>query len=289
MKIEKKKMDEWILSYEVFLEEEEKSHNTISKYCKDIRMFLEYLNGAEIDKKKIMQFKEALLEKYMPNSVNSILAAINHFLGWLGQENNKVKLIKIHKDIFSNPEKEITKEEYLRLVKCAKEKGDIRLSLLLQTICGTGIRVSELRYITVDAVILGRVQVNCKGKNRTVFLSKQLCKALKKYCKDENIQSGGIFLTKTGKALDRSNIWKMMKGLCCQAKVDESKVFPHNLRHLFAKAYYQVNKDIAKLADLLGHTNINTTRIYMMESGTNHRRQLEKMNLFVGEFTGNTT
>lgn len=281
MNIEKSKVDKYLREYEHYLFEEEKSKNTIVKYIKDVRFFLAFINEKEIDKKIVLEFKNELIKKYVPNSINSMIAAVNHFLEWLGQGMYKVKLLKIQKDIFIKPEKELTIKEYERLVKCAKERGDERLALLIQTVCGTGIRISELQYITVEAVTVGRSQVYSKGKNRTVLLAKELCRALKKYCKEKGILSGAIFITKTGQLMNRSNVWKMMKALCKEAKVVESKVFPHNLRHLFAKVYYKVNKDISRLADLLGHVSINTTRIYTMESGNNHLKQLDKMRLVI--------
>ncbi|MFI3206248.1 MAG: tyrosine-type recombinase/integrase [Clostridia bacterium] len=198
---------------------------------------------------------------------------------WLGYPQFKVKPLKIQKEIYSRPERELTEREYQKLIKTAENKGNKRLSLIIQTICSTGIRVSELKYITVESLHQGRATVSCKGKNRVIFIPKELCKNLKKYIKFMNIKSGSIFVTKFGKEIDRTNIWKMMKDLCKEAKVLKSKVFPHNLRHLFARTYYKISKDISRLADLLGHSSINTTKIYMIETGTIHERQIERLNL----------
>ncbi|MFI3177200.1 MAG: tyrosine-type recombinase/integrase [Eubacteriales bacterium] len=272
---------EKLKDFEQYLVEEEKSKNTIRKYLRDVKKFLEYLGERTLEKRIVLEFKEHLQKHYEPTSVNSILAAVNHYLTWDECMMYRVKPLKIQKAIFENPDKELCRKEYLRLVSCAKAKGDDRTALILQTICSTGIRVSELEYITVSAAKSGRSDVKCKGKNRMIYLSKDLCRLLKEYCSKNGIKTGSVFVTKSGKCMDRSNIWKKMKQLCKEAKVAESKVFPHNLRHLFAKSFYEISKDIAKLADLLGHCNINTTRIYTMESGSNHRKQLDKMNLLL--------
>ena len=191
----------------------------------------------------------------------------------------RVKNLKIQKQIFASTDKELTKTEYDRLLQVAKQKKNERLYLLMQTICSTGIRVSEVRYVTVEAVSRGIAEINCKGKRRQVFLPKQLCQILKQYIKEQKIKSGAVFVTKNGNPLDRSNIWSDMKKLCKAANVSEKKVFPHNLRHLFARTYYSLQKDIVRLADILGHSNVNTTRIYTMETGEIHRRQIQKLGL----------
>ncbi len=265
--------------YELYLYEEERSQNTIKKYVRDTRKFLQFLGEKKLCKAEVMKFKEQLIQNYAPASVNSIIAAVNGFLEWLGFANFKVKPLKIQKEIFSTPEKELSQREYERLIMVAEKKKNRKVSLLLQTICSTGIRVSELKHITVSALHTARTVVACKGKNRTVFLPKDLCKALKQYCKEQHIVKGSIFITKSGTPLDRSNIWKMMKKLCKQANVSQNKVFPHNLRHLFARTYYKIEKDISRLADILGHSSINTTRIYTMETGAKHAKQIDKMSL----------
>ncbi len=270
---------EVLTQYERYLHEEERSQNTILKYLRDLRVFLRFVDQQELSKLVVLSYKEHLLVTYSPVSVNSMLAAVNGFLTWLGFPQYKVKQLKIQKEIFSKPEKELSQREYERLIQAAENRNNRKLALLIQTICATGIRVSELRHITMDALHTGRTTVSCKGKNRTIFLPKQLCRNLKQFCKEQGILSGVIFLAKSGKPLDRSSIWRMMKSLCKDAHVEPSKVFPHNLRHLFARTYYKIEKDISRLADILGHSGINTTRIYTIETGTKHARQLDQMQL----------
>ncbi|WP_409968897.1 tyrosine-type recombinase/integrase [Bengtsoniella intestinalis] len=270
---------ESLTQYEAYLHEEERSPNTIQKYCHDISVFLVFSNTQELSKLLVLSFKEHLLSRYAPASVNSMLAAVNGFLTWLGFPQYKVKPLKIQRDIFSKPEKELTQREYQRLIATAEQRQNRKLSLVIQTICSTGIRVSELQHITVSTTHTGRTSVTCKGKIRTIFLPKELCRNLKHFCKAQGIHTGSIFLSKSGKPLDRSNIWRMMKSLCKDANVEPSKVFPHNLRHLFARTYYKIEKDISRLADILGHSSINTTRIYTIETGRKHARQMDKMNL----------
>lgn len=266
-----------IENYKEYLIEEERSRATIDKYIRDIIAFCQWINGRIIEKKIILEYKEMLISTYAPRSVNSILSSLNSLFDYLGWHDCKVKTLKIQKQIFSDKDKELTKAEYMRLLQAAKNNK--RLYYLMQTICSTGLRVSELRYITCEAVAIGQANIHCKGKMRTVILPKQLCKILKRYIKEQNIKSGAVFITKTGKPLDRSNIWSDMKKLCDSAGVARSKVFPHNLRHLFARTFYSLQKDIVRLADILGHSSVNTTRIYTMESGDIHRRQIERMNL----------
>lgn len=269
--------------YETHLYSEERSENTVRKYDRDLRAFFSHLGDDEVSKEAVLCWKEALIKDYAPTSVNSMLAAVNSFFDWLGLAQYRVKPLRIQRNIFSQPEKELTQAEYNRLVEAARKKKNERLALLLQTICATGIRVSELKFITVAAVQTGRATVDCKGKTRTVFLPKELCRSLNRYCKEQRITSGVVFRTASGTALDRSNIWRDMKSLCESAGVEQSKVFPHNLRHLFARTYYTLEKDLSRLADLLGHSNVATTRIYTMESGTEHIRQLERMGLVIGK------
>lgn len=268
---------ETIESYKKYLTEEEKSQATVDKYIRDITVFYKWTDGCTIEKKTVLEYKEMLVSAYSPRSVNSILSSLNSLFDYLDWHDCKVKTLKIQRQIFSDKDKELTKSEYMRLLQSAKNNK--RLYYLMQTICSTGLRVSELKYITVDAIKIGQANIHCKGKMRTVILAKQLCKILKQYTKENNIKSGAIFITKTGKPLDRSNIWSDMKKLCDSAGVARSKVFPHNLRHLFARTFYSLQKDIVRLADILGHSSVNTTRIYTMESGDVHRRQIERMNL----------
>ena len=261
---------------------EEKSENTIEKYLRDTRALLLFAKNAEIDKEITIAFKQDLLESgYAVRSVNSMLASINSLFDWLGWSDCRVKTLKTQQQIFCPEEKELTKAEYLRLVQTAQQNGNERLNLILQTICGTGIRVSELPFITVEAARSGEAVVSCKGKTRSVFLVKQLQKKLLRYAAKQGIVSGSIFVTRTGKPISRTNVWREMKGLCEQANVDPRKVFPHNLRHLFARVFYGIEKDIAKLADILGHSSINTTRIYIISTGTEHRQRMESMRLII--------
>ena len=270
---------EQIEIYQNYLIEEEKSQATINKYIHDITTFIKWLPKDTFDKNIVLSYKKFLLEKYSIASVNSMLSSLNSFFAYMEWLDLKVKTVKVQRQIFSSNNKELTKHEYERLLKAAKDKENTRLYLLMQTICSCGIRVSEVRYITVEAVSVGQSEINCKGKRRKVFLPYELCKALKKYAKEQKIKSGPVFVTKNGKPLDRSNIWSDMKKLCKAAKVSESKVFPHNLRHLFARTYYSLQKDIVRLADILGHSSVNTTRIYTQESGEVHRLQIQKLGL----------
>lgn len=263
-----------ILQYEEYLKQEEKSRATLEKYLRDIRCFFAFLQGREISKKETISYKDHLTENYEPTSANSMLVALNGFLRFIGLEKCCVKLLKIQRQIFCREEKELTQQEYKRLVKAA---GDTKLSYVIQTICGTGIRVSELQYITAEAVLNGRTSVNCKNKTRVIFIPVPLQKLLKGYMKKAKVQTGPLFLGRNGKPLDRSCIWREMKALCKKADVAPGKVFPHNLRHLFARVFYSIEKDIVRLADLLGHSSINTTRIYTMETGEQHLNRLEKV------------
>lgn len=260
---------------------EERSTATVEKYIRDVRAFSAFASGAEVTKEVVIEYKKHLQEKYAVRSVNSMLASINSLFAFLGWHELKVKSIKLQQQIYRPEDKELTKAEYTRLIHAAKQKGNGRLNLVIQTICGTGIRVSELQFITVEAVEKGEAVVSLKGKTRTVFIVKDLQKKLLRYVAEQGIKSGMIFITRTGKPLSRTNIWREMKALCEQADVNPNKVFPHNLRHLFARVFYGIEKDIAKLADVLGHSSINTTRIYIISTGTEHRRRMENMRLII--------
>lgn len=274
--------DKLVAEFSAHLKNEEKSQNTTEKYLRDVRMFAAHFRGTEITKEMVIAYKSKLLaEHYAVRSVNSILASLNSLFTFLGWSDCKVKSMKLQRQIYCPEEKELTKAEYLRLVNTAKRKGKERLNLILQTICGTGIRVSELEYITVEAAKSGKAVVALKGKTRSVFLVKELQKKLLRYATEQNISSGTIFITRNGKPLSRTNIWREMKGLCQEAGVNPQKVFPHNLRHLFARVFYGLEKDIAKLADILGHSSINTTRIYIISTGTEHRQRMENMHLIL--------
>ena len=271
-----------IAAFAVYLKSEEKSENTIEKYMRDVRAFCAYVGEAEMTKETVIAYKNKLLsENYAARSVNSVLASINSLLSFLGWADLKVKSIKLQRQIYCPEEKELTKAEYIRLVNTAKQKGNERLNLLIQTICGTGIRVSELQYITVEAVKCNEAVVSLKGKTRSVFIVRELQKKLLRYAAEQKISSGAIFITRSGKPMSRTNIWREMKSLCVEAGVNPQKVFPHNLRHLFARTFYGIEKDIAKLADILGHSSINTTRIYIISTGTEHRQRMERMRLII--------
>ena len=262
-----------------YLINEEKAAATINKYLHDVSEFQIWLGEQELNKTLVLAYKAHLCEHYAPASVNAALSSLNSFFDFMEWYDLRVKNLKIQKQLFASTDKELTKAEYDRLLSAAKQKKNERLYLLMQTICSTGIRVSEVRYVTVEAVAYGIAEINCKGKRRRVFLPKQLCQILKQYIKEEKIKSGVVFVTKNGNPLDRSNIWSDMKKLCKAANVSDKKVFPHNLRHLFARTYYSLQKDVVRLADILGHSSVNTTRIYTMETGEIHRRQIQKLGL----------
>lgn len=270
---------EMIKAFNDYLINEEKATATINKYLHDVRDFQIWLGDQELCKMAALKYKSYLCKRYATASVNAALSSLNSFFNFMEWYDLRVKSLKIQKQIFVSTDKELTKNEYERLLKAAKQKRNERLYLLMQTICSTGIRVSEVSYVTVEAVNSGVAEINCKGKHRQVFLPKQLCQILKQYIKKQKIKNGAVFITKNGNPLDRSNIWSDMKKLCKASNVSENKVFPHNLRHLFARAYYSMQKDIVRLADILGHSSINTTRIYTMESGEIHRKQIEKLGL----------
>ena len=260
---------------------EERSVATIQKYIRDVKAFMAYAQNSAITKETVIAYKKYLQENYAVRSVNSMLASINSFFSFFGWNDLKVKSLKLQQQVFCPEEKELTKGEYTRLCRAAVRKHNERLNLILQTICGTGIRVSELQYITVEAVKHGETVVRCKGKTRAVFIVRELRQKLLRYAAEQGIKSGMIFVTRTGKPISRTNIWREMKALCIEADVNPQKVFPHNLRHLFARVFYGIEKDIAKLADILGHSSINTTRIYIISTGMEHRRRMENMHLIL--------
>ena len=270
-----------INSFEKHLLENEKAGATIQKYMRDIRCFMDYAKDQALDKTLLLNYKAMLEQNYAVRSANSMLAALNAFFRFQGWHDLCVKQFKVQKEAYCSEERELTKAEYTALVRTAELKKNERLSLVVQTICGTGIRVSELQCITVEAVRRGEAIVSCKGKTRKIFIVKALQKKLLRYAIEQGITTGTLFVTKSGKPLDRSNIWRQMKDLCEQAGVSPQKVFPHNLRHLFARTFYGIEKDIAKLADILGHSNINTTRIYIITTGAEHQRRMENMRLII--------
>ncbi len=268
-------------SFATYLRLAEKSGATIEKYARDVRAFAAYANGCEIDKQLVLDYKSALLDQYTVTSANSMLAALNSFFRFCGWHDLVVKQFRVQREAFCSEEKELTRQEYMRLVSTAERRGDDRLSLILQTICGTGIRVSELAYITVAAVKCGEARVTCKGKTRRIFIVPELRKKLLAYIKKQGIKEGSVFVTRSGHPMDRTSIWRAMKALCTAAKVAATKVFPHNLRHLFARIFYSMQKDIVTLADLLGHASINTTRIYTVTTGESHKRKMKLMKLIL--------
>lgn len=271
-----------IEKFENYLRSEEKSANTLEKYIRDVTAFAKYCETAEIKKETVIHYKQKLIDDgFAVRSINSMLASINSLFSFLGWHELKVKSLKFQRQVFCSEEKELTKEEYVRLCKTAERKHNVRLSLILQTICATGIRVSELEFITVEAVRRGEATVSLKGKMRSIFIVRDLQKKLLRYIAKQNLSSGAVFVTRTGKPLCRTNIWREMKNLCREAEVNPQKVFPHNLRHLFARVFYGIEKDIVKLADVLGHSSIDTTRIYIISTGTEHRQRMESMRLLI--------
>lgn len=259
----------------------ERSTATVEKYLRDVRAFARFAQGQTITKETAIAYKTRLRERYAARSVNSMLASLNGLFAFLGWQDLRVRALKLQQTVFCPAEKELTRAEYMRLCRAASERRNERLSLILQTICGTGIRVSELQCITVEAVRRGEAVVCCKAKTRTVFLVKELRQKLLRYAAARGIRRGSVFVTRTGKPVSRTNIWREMKALCRAAGVNPQKVFPHNLRHLFARTFYGLEKDIAKLADILGHSSINTTRIYIVSTGTEHRKRMENMHLIL--------
>lgn len=279
-----------LLDYQEHLYEEEKSSATIQKYLCDLKKLQAYVGKKELTKKGMIEYKEMLKDshKYRLSSINSFLVAANRFFEFMGWYELKVKTFRIQKEAFLPENKNLTKKEYEKLVQTAEKKEQHRLSLILETICATGIRVSELSEITVASVKRGIADIYCKGKARQVLIPKALQKKLLYYISRKRIDHGAVFQTSNGKTVDRSNIWREMKALCKDSGIPKEKVFPHNLRHLFAKSFYQIEKDIAKLADVLGHSNIETTRIYIKTTSYEHRRQLETMGLVLDMQNGTT-
>lgn len=278
--VKKMVTEELIEAFGQMLIREEKSAVTIEKYLRDARAFFAFAGQVVLNKELVMAYKQQLIEQqYAIRSINSMLVSVNSLLDFLGCPECRVKAIRQQRQIYCAEEKELTRDEYLQLLEAAKKKP--QLLLLMETICSTGIRVSELGYFTVEAVQRGEVTVTCKAKTRIILLPKKLQQLLLEFAKKNGIGSGAIFITRNGKPLDRSNIWRQMKKLCKDAQVPDSKVFPHNLRKLFARTFYGIEKDIAKLADILGHSSIDTTRIYIMSTGTEHREKIERLGLVI--------
>lgn len=271
--------DKSLKGFAEYLSEQEKSQSTIATYKRELFALQVYIDGEKLTKEKLLGYKTLIAQRYTPSSCNVSIAAINCFLRYMGREDLSIKPLKIQRQIFENKDRELSKRDYDKLIKAATINGQERLSLILQTICSTGIRISELQYISVESLKEGKTLVTNKGKSRVVFIPTQLKKVLKKYVINSDITSGPIFVSRSGKPLNRSNIWKEMKRLCSIAKVNPEKVYPHNLRHLFARSYYTQYKDLSRLSDILGHSNIDTTRIYTRESGRIHARQIDGLGL----------
>ena len=271
---------DYLSDFAVYLRTEERSEGTIEKYLRDVRKFFCWLADKSLEKAQVSAWRAQLLsDGYAPETVNSMIVALNRFLDFIGRSDCRVHTLRIQRKLFRSQERELTREEYEQLVQTAQRKGQERLALLLEAIAATGIRVSEVKYLTVETARAGRAEIALKGKIRVILLPNKLCRKLLKYAKKQKTVSGEIFLTRNGKSLSRRQIWSEMKHLCKFAGVEASKVFPHNLRHLFATVFYQACKDIAKLADVLGHSSIETTRIYLVTSGTEHARQLAHLRL----------
>ena len=266
--------EEKIRAFKTELEKRERERATAEKYVRDVRLYADYLSGGEATKENAVNYKTHLSKTHAPASVNGAVSGLNSFFDFCEKRDMRLKSLKISRRNFADKDREMTMEEYNRLLKVAKRKSE-RLYLLMQTACSCGLRVSEIRFITCEAVEERKAMIALKGKIRVVLLPGKLCKMLKKYTKKNNIKSGPVFITRTGRPLDRFYIWRSMKALCKEAHVSEKKVFPHNLRHLFARTYYKVHKDLLRLSELLGHSSINTTRIYTMESSDLHRTQME--------------
>lgn len=261
--------------------EQERAKKTIERYQHQLRAFAQWTEGRTVTKELTVRYKQWLMERYSPASVNVTLAALNGFFKFMGWQECRVRPVRVQRRHYAEPSRELSREEYYRLLKIARQKGNMRLFHLLETICSTGIRVSELRFITVQAVKRGRADICNKGKYRTILLPRKLCEKLLEYCWERGIWQGSVFVTRSGRPIDRTNVWAMMKALCTQAHVDAKKVFPHNLRNLFARCFYQKQRDLEHLATLLGHSSINTTRIYTRTSGEEHLRQIERLGLLL--------
>ena len=273
-------ISEQLASFRAYLQDEERSEATVEKYLCEVTQFAAWLNDTEVTKSAVAEWKEHLLTSgYEPSTVNGKLTALDRFFDFMGWPDCKVKHLKLQRRLFRDDSRELTKAEYERLIATAEEMGKERLSLLMEAICGTGIRVSEVQYLTIEAAQQGKVEIYLKGKVRTILIPGKLCKKLLKYARKHKIASGEIFLTRGGKSLSRKQIWAEMKALCKKAGVAPSKVFPHNLRHLFARTFYRVCRDVAKLADVLGHSSIETTRIYLISTGAEHAKTMDMLRL----------
>lgn len=271
--------EQQLCGFAAFLRAEERSPGTIEKYTRDVRTLGRWLNGEALNKERLAHWRDALLTGHKPRTVNGMLASVHAFLEYIGHPEWRVKTLRLQRQMFRPADRELTRAEYERLVSTANALGKDRLALLMETICAAGIRVSELQYITVESARAGRADVSLKGKIRTILLPDKLCRKLLKYAKGQGIAAGTIFRARSGAPLSRKQIWADMKALCAQAGVEPSKVFPHNLRHLFARTYYKACKDVAQLADILGHSSVETTRVYLIATGAEHKRQMDRLRL----------
>lgn len=270
-----------IQNYAAYLQENERSAATVESYTRALRELLKFMGESPLTKAALVAWKQQLVGQYAPATVNTMLAAVNGFVKFMGCPALAVKSLRIQRSLFLEERRELTRAEYERLVRAARQQGREQLALVLQAICATGIRVSELPFITAEAVYCGRAEISNKGKRRLVFLPQKLREVLKAYLRKQKKTAGAVFTTRTGKPLDRSNIWRAMKALCESAGVAAEKVYPHNLRHLFARVFYALEKDLSRLADILGHSNLTTTRIYTAESGAIHAKQMGRLGLVI--------
>lgn len=268
-----------LLDFKESLYHDEKSAATVTKYVRCVEQFSEFLDGKEMTKELLIEYRGELLKRWKAQTVNGCLSAINSYLSYCGLQGMKLRLLKVQRQAFLEESRELSKKEYKRLLDAALCRKDERMHLILLTLGCTGIRISELCFITVESLRTGRAQIHLKGKNRTIILQKELRSRLGAYVKKRGIEKGFVFRTRSGRAMDRSNICHDMKKLCLTAEVEPHKVFPHNLRHLFARTFYEVEKDLAHLADILGHSRIETTRIYVAVSASTHEKILNRMRL----------
>ena len=274
--------DEQITAYGANLRMEERCEATVQKYVSAVMALFRFLPPEKtVTREILLAWKAEISAKFSASGANVMISAVNRFCAFMSWSDLRVKQIKVQRRIFRDRDRELTKAEYTRLLNAARDKGNPRLYWLMQTLASTGIRVSELRFVSVESLHSGRAVVDCKGKRRVVMIPQKLREKLLAYCAETGVKSGSVFVTRNGKPLNRSNVWRELQGLCAAARVDARKVFPHNFRHLFADTFYRMEKDIAKQADILGHANINTTRIYIMESGAEHERRMEKLGLVV--------
>ena len=260
----------------------ERSARTIDKYCRDVGAFIQYLApGKLVTREMVIGYKSYLQGAYKISSANSMLAALNCFFHYKNWDRYRVSQFKVQRHLMGGEERRLTKEEYARLVTTALHMDNRRLAMIMETIGNTGIRVSELSFITVESLYTGRVEIYNKGKCRTIFIIKELRRLLLEYCRERNLSSGPVFVTSGGMQMNRSNIWSEMKKLCTKAGIPRQKVFPHNLRHLFAYTYYGIDKDLVHLADILGHSNVETTRIYTVSTGEEQEAVMKKMKMII--------